>query len=209
MGVRWCENCQQETRRVEPPVCEICGQIIQTNSVCKRCHTLAPRYKAVRSWAQFEGPIRAAIHDLKYQRNIGLGESLAQHLVSLFQQYNWAIDLVAPVPLGKERYRQRGYNQAALLAQPFAHKVKLPYDPRILRRIKETQSQVYLSFTQRQLNVKDAFLAIQHGIQGKQILIIDDVMTSGSTINACADALMKVGTKAVFGLTVARPGLYE
>jgi ComF family protein len=145
---------------------------------------------------------------LKYNRNIGLGEALAQHLVTLFRQYNWAIDLVIPVPLGKERQKQRGYNQAALLAQPFSHELRLPYSPRFLRRIKETRSQVELSFTERQDNVKNAFQAAGRDLQGKQVLIIDDVTTSGSTINACAEALMKAGTKAVYGLTVARPGLH-
>ena len=85
--------------------------------------------------------------------------------------------------------------------------MQLPYNPNILRRVKETQSQVDLSFAERQNNVKDAFLAIYQSIQGKEILIIDDVTTSGSTINACADVLMKAGTKAVFDLTVARPVL--
>jgi ComF family protein len=142
---------------------------------------------------------------LKYRKNIALGASLAQHLVSLFRQYNWSIDLVVPVPLGKERLRQRGYNQAALLAQPFAYELELPYTARILNRIKETQSQVDLSFTERQSNVKDAFQAACQDVEGKQILVIDDVTTSGSTLNACADALMKAGARSVFGLTLARP----
>lgn len=209
MGVRWCKNCQQETKEIKPPICDICGQAVQTNRVCKRCKTSHPHYKAVRSWAEFNGPIRNAIHDLKYRKNIALGASLSKPLVRLFHQYNWPIDLVTPVPLGKERQRQRGYNQAALLAQPLAHDLQLPYNPNILRRVKETQSQVDLSFAERQSNVKDAFQAIHQSIQGKEILIIDDVTTSGSTINACADALMKAGTKAVYGLTVARPVLHN
>jgi ComF family protein len=204
-GVRWCEKCQLETKRIIPPICKICGQVTQANSVCARCKTTHPHYKAVRAWAYFDGPIRNAIHDLKYRKNIGLGASLAQNLVSLFHQYNWTIDLITPVPLGKERQRQRGYNQAALLAQPLAYELKLPYNPQILRRIRETKSQVELTFVERQNNVKDAFQATHQGIQGKIILVVDDVATSGSTINACADALMKVGTEAVIGLTLARP----
>ena len=93
----------------------------------------------------------------------------------------------------------------SILAQPLAHELKLPYNPQILRRIRETKSQVELSFVERQHNVKDAFQATHQGTQGKKILVVDDVATSGSTINACADALMKVGTEAVIGLTLARP----
>jgi ComF family protein len=166
---------------------------------------MPPNYKAVRAWAEFNGPIRNAIHDLKYRKNIVLGATFAQYLVQLFRLYTWPIDIVVPVPLGRERQKQRGYNQAALLAQPLAQELHLLYNPNIVRRIKETQSQVDLSFTERQNNVKDAFQATRHDIQGKSILIIDDVTTSGSTINACADALMRVGSKSVFGLTVARP----
>ena len=209
VGVRWCKNCQQETKEIKPPICDICGQPAQLNRVCTRCKTSHPHCKAVRAWAEFNGPIRNTIHDLKYQKNIAFGAALAKPLVRLFHQYDWPVDLVTPVPFGKERQIQRGYNQAALLAQPLAHELQLPYNPNILRRVKETQSQVDLPFAERQNNVKDAFLAIYQSIQGEEILIIDDVTTSGSTINACADVLMKAGTKAVFDLTVARLVLHN
>ena len=205
LGVRWGKKCQQDTKIIHPPICKICGQVVQTNGVCTRCKTVHPCYKAVRAWAEFDGPIRNAIHDLKYRKNIALGATFAQYLVQLFRIYNWPIDIVVPVPLAKERQKQRGYNQAAILAQPLAQELHIPYNPNILRRIKETQSQVDLSFTERQNNVKDAFQATHQDIQKKTILIIDDVTTSGSTLNACADALMKAGSKSVFGLTVARP----
>jgi len=205
LGVRWCKKCQQDTKVIEPPICKICGQVVQADDVCTRCKAEPPNYRAVRAWAEFDGPIRNAIHDLKYKKNIVLGGTFAQYLVKLFDHTNWSIDFVVPVPLGRERQKERGYNQAALLAQPLAQELQLLYNPNILRRIKETQSQVDLSFAERQNNVKDAFQAAQQDIQGKSILIIDDVTTSGSTINACADALMKVGSKSVYGLTVARP----
>ncbi|MFN2234960.1 MAG: ComF family protein [Anaerolineales bacterium] len=205
LGVRWCKKCQQGTKIIQPPICKICGQVVQTDDVCNRCKTVPPNYEAVRAWAEFDGPIRNGIHDLKYRKNIVLGAIFAQYLVQLFHTYNWPIDIVVPVPLGKERQKQRGYNQAALIAQPLAQELQLLYNPNILQRIKETRSQVELSFKERQDNVKNAFKAVCSDIQGKSILIIDDVATSGSTMNACADALMKVGSKSVFGLTVARP----
>jgi ComF family protein len=118
--------------------------------------------------------------------------------------YSWVIDIVIPVPLGSQRERQRGYNQAALIALPLALKLQLPYNPRILKRIRETQSQVELSLKERQINLEGAFHAQRQPIDGKQILIIDDVTTSGSTLNACAEALIEVGAKAVYGLTIAQ-----
>ena len=206
-GVRWCENCQQVTVKIVPPICKICGQVTANNPICPRCIAIPPHYEAVRAWAEYDGPIRNAILDLKFRKNIGLGASLAQHLIDLFKQYNWPIDIVLPVPLGKQRLKQRGYNQAALLAQPLAFELQLPYNTRILNRVRETKSQTELSFAERLENVKDAFLATNDEIPDKRILLIDDVTTSGSTMNACANALMKAGSKAVYGLTLARPVL--
>ena len=166
--------------------------------------TTKPHFEAIRSWAEFSGPVRNALHDLKYRRNLGLGASLALHLEDLLQQYQWDINLVTPVPLGKERYQQRGYNQAALIAMPLALGLQLPYNPQILLRTKETRSQVDLSLSERQSNLDGAFQANGKAVTDKRILIIDDVSTSGSTLDACAQALMKAGAEAVFGLTVAR-----
>ena len=109
-----------------------------------------------------------------------------------------------PVPLGNKREKQRGYNQAALIAKPLASSLQLPYNPQILSRTRETISQVELSLKERQQNVNDAFQANRQQIQEKNILVIDDVTTSGSTLNACAKALIANGAKAVYGLTVAR-----
>lgn len=203
-GVRWCHNCQEQTPKIQPPICDLCGQITYDKGICKRCSTSQPHFTATRSWAEFSGPIRNALHDIKYRKNIGLGSSLSINLAGLLKQNNWEIDLVTPVPLGKEREKQRGYNQAALIARPLASYLQLPYNPRILRRIRETISQVDLTLVERQNNVMDAFQANRQNIQGKRILIIDDVTTSGSTLNACSKALRENGAKAVYGLTVAR-----
>ena len=172
-GVRWCQNYQEETPKISPPICDLCGQITQTDGVCKRCQASPPHFTAIRSWVEFRGPIRNALHDIKYRKNIGLGESLSQNLVFLLQQNNWDIDLVLPVPLGKERKKQRGYNQAALIAKPLASYLQLPYNPQILLRIRETISQVELSLAERQDNVKDAFQTYcQHVREKKSSLLM-------------------------------------
>lgn len=204
LGVRWCHDCQDQTPKIQPPICDLCGQIIQNKGICERCSTSQPHFTATRSWAEFSGPIRNALHDIKYRKNIGLGSSLSINLAGLLKQNNWEIDLVTPVPLGIERENKRGYNQAALIAKPLASSLQLPYNPRILRRIRETISQVELTLAERQNNVLGAFQASHQYIQGKRILIIDDVTTSGSTLNACSKTLIENGARAVYGLTVAR-----
>jgi len=204
LGARWCLQCQQETRKIQPPICEICGQSIEIYGLCRRCETTRPKFTAVRSWAEFDGLIRKALYELKFRKNIGLGSSLAQYLEILMGSCRWVIDIVIPVLLGSQRAQERAYNQAALIALPLALKLQLPYNPRILKRIRETQSQVELSLIERQDNLEGAFQAQRRPTDRKQILIIDDVTTSGSTLNACAEALIEVGAKAVHGLTIAR-----
>ena len=166
-GVRWCEDCQQQTSKIQPPICEICGQKIQSSGICWRCKKSQPQISAVRSWAEFNGPLRNALHDLKYRKNTGLGISLGKHLIELLRENNWPIDLVAPVPLGGKRIKQRGYNQADLLARPLAYTLQLPYNPHTIMRVRETQSQVELSLIERQKNMNGAFKA-QAIVQGKQ-----------------------------------------
>jgi len=152
----------------------------------------------------FGGPIRNALHALKYRQNIGLGIALSQNIAALLQQLNWPVNLVVPVPLGTKRQRERGYNQADLLAKPLAFRLQLPYHSQVLVRARETRSQVELSLAERHRNMENAFQADARHVRGKNILIIDDVATSGATLDACADALLKAGAKSAFGLTVAR-----
>jgi ComF family protein len=135
---------------------------------------------------------------------LGLGEKLAQPLVNLMLAAKWDVDLITAVPLDKARQRDRGYNQSLYLARPLAWETKLPIDASIIKRIKKTKSQVGLSLEERKVNVTGAFWAEQKFVNGKTILIIDDVVTTGSTINSCAEALMKAEASRVYGLTLAR-----
>jgi competence protein ComFC len=163
-----------------------------------------PRYSALRSWAVFDGNIRNAIHQLKYNRNVGLGEILARSLVDLFGSLEWDVDVIAPVPLGLARLAERGYNQSSLLAKPLSLALDIPYCPQIMTRTKETRSQVGLTVAERRLNMVGAFMARPNLVTAKSVLIIDDVTTSGSTLEACADALLAAGATQVYGLTLAR-----
>jgi len=158
----------------------------------------------MRSWAFFEGPIRHALHSLKYYRNVALGDVLAKHLVRVVQKLSWQVDLVAPVPLGRQRMKERGYNQAGLLAMPVAFMQNWRYSPQAVIRIRETRSQVGLSALERKENISGAFQADPSRVSGKVILLMDDVTTTGATMVACSDALRKAGAKTVYALTLAR-----
>lgn len=133
-----------------------------------------------------------------------MGEALSKPLIDLAHQLSWDLDIVVPVPLGVVRRKERGYNQASLLARPVAMKLNLHYQLKALRRVRETQSQVELNREQRKLNVAGAFQADPKRVADKNILVIDDVTTSGSTLDSCAEALLSAGAGKVYGLTLAR-----
>lgn len=203
-GVGWCISCQAMAKKIEPPLCNICGQKLFGDEMCRRCEMRQPRYTALRSWAHFEGNLRNVIHQLKYRHNVGLGEKLSRPLMNLYQMMNWEVDMITPVPLGLARLAERGYNQSSLLAKPLSLAMNIPYCPQVIERSRETRTQVGLTVAERWLNVSGAFTAKSQWAKGRRLLVIDDVTTSGSTLDACADALFAAGALTVYGLTLAR-----
>jgi ComF family protein len=155
-------------------------------------------------WGLHSGPLRSALHGFKYRRDLGLAEAFGVLLAETFTRAGEEVDMVVPVPLGKQRLKERGYNQAALLASAFSAVTGLDYRPCAAHRIRETRSQVGLSVEERQSNVSGAFSAQPEIVTGKRLLLIDDVMTTGATLNACALALKNAGAAAVASLTLAR-----
>ena len=158
----------------------------------------------MRSWAVFDSPIQDGLHTLKYRRNIGLGESLAIQMADFVSSLDWPVEVMIPVPLGKNRLKERGYNQVGLVARPLAFRLRLRYEPTALRKIRETRSQVGLTVFQRHKNVQNAYQADPKVITGKSILMMDDVATTGSTISACSEALRSAGAQDVYVITIAR-----
>lgn len=204
LGVHWCNDCRRGTKEIQPPVCEICGQPMGISGVCGRCASTTPRFNKLRSWALYKGPVREAILHLKYRHNISLGIVLSEPLFELIENLKWDVDLVVPVPLGVARLSERGYNQAILIAKPLALRTGLRYNSKGLTRVRETRSQVGLSFDQRRTNVHKAFRGNRDLIANHNILIVDDVATSSATMDACGAALFEAGAEKVYGVTLAR-----
>lgn len=203
-GSHWCSDCQSSVNIIRSPVCDICGCSISVAGVCSHCIVAPPKVSALRSWAIFENSVRNAIHRLKYKRDVGLGIVMSRPMIDCLILTQWMIDLVSPVPLGLARLKERGYNQAALLAKPIALALGLTYQPNALHRIRETRTQVGLALEQRRANVDGAFSSPSAIVAGKNILLIDDVTTSGATLEACAEALFESGADQVYALTLAR-----
>lgn len=205
-GERWCQSCQDEIRIINRPVCPICGEP-QSESIekpCARRMFKKPSFISLRSYAIFSGPLQNAIHRLKYKRDLGLGESLSRHLIALFEKLSWETDLITVVPLDEQRMTERGYNQSTLLARPLAWASGTPFSPQAISRIRKTESQVGLTREERRINVAGAFLADSKMVSGRSILIVDDVATTGATMESSSKALLNAGASEVYGLTLAR-----
>ncbi len=203
-GYRWCQECQQHVPVLRGKVCISCGMPLDDGGLCHACEQHRPPFQALRSWAAFDDPLRQALHRLKYRRDIGLGDALAVQMVDFILKLDWPIDMIVPIPLGKTRQKERGYNQVGMVARPLSLALGLAYSPKALIRRRDTRSQVGLPREQRRENVRDAFQAVGVQVRDRTILLMDDVATTGSTLEAGADALLSAGARQVYALTVAR-----
>ncbi len=203
-GCRLCSGCRAALGTLGPNVCQQCGYPLAPSGNCgSGLHPVAP-LAGLRSAARFTGPLPPALHRLKYKRDIILADTLAQELAAAWRTYELPHWTVLPVPLSAERLRERGYNQAALLARGLADLAGLPYQNAVLQRVRHTHSQVGLAADQRRANVRGAFAARRDRVAGQAYILVDDICTTGATLAACAEALQQAGATAVWGLTLGR-----
>ncbi len=188
-----------------PPLCPRCGKPQLSGILCSGCVSWPAEIDGIRSPFRFDGVIRQAIHQLKY-RNL---RALAVTLASLLQDYLATSpmpgEVLVPVPLHPKRVRERGYNQSRLLAKELGKLTGLPLVDDCLVRQRHTPPQAKTpSVDERRGNVANAFTCRDSRLQGRQVLLIDDVSTSGATLDACAVALKAAGAATVWGLVLAR-----
>jgi ComF family protein len=207
VGNRFCPDCLTSLQCLLPPLCEHCGDPLARGEAgrCAACRRKsASALAGTRSVAFFEGSLQHALHRLKYKRDIILADSLARLLQAAWQTLALPGEVVIPVPLSPQRLRERGYNQAGLLARGFAELAGLRYAPEGAGRVRHTASQVGLSAEQRRANVAGAFEGRPRFVAGRAVILVDDVRTTGATLEACAEALRAAGAASIWGLTLAR-----
>jgi competence protein ComFC len=206
-----CPACQSRAPRITAPFCAKCsepffGAITQTFS-CANCEHRTLHFDAAVAAYRSRGPVRKLVHDFKYGRQRHLRHPLAGWLGESLNDPRLRgrrFDLIVPVPLHAARERERGFNQATLLAELLAHQISVPLRP-VLERIRYTTTQTAYDRAERMENLHEAFrLRKNRDVRELRVLLIDDVLTTGSTLSECARVLKAAGAISVHAATAAR-----
>ncbi|MBW1803217.1 MAG: ComF family protein [Deltaproteobacteria bacterium] len=206
-----CHACFREFVPIGSPLCPICGtpfqEGLEEDRVCENCLRKKPFFDKAGAPYVYEGPVMTAIHRFKYAGKTHLADSLGPLLVDFVR--NWLPEtanlLVMPVPLHPKRLRELGFNQALLLSRHISASLGLELDFLSLRRVKYTEPQAGLPSDERRKNVRRAFRVVNPvAVKKRDIILVDDVATTGNTLNECAQALKKSGAAKVYGAVLAR-----
>ncbi len=198
-----CKNCQNQIEIVGTRTCIRCGKITKLGQYCSGCRP-DMRLRGIIYLSSYDGPVKELIHWFKYDKMLGIGQVLFEIIInnlpeSLFDKF----DLITSVPLHWEKKLERGFNQSEIIAKKLSKRAGKPY-AEMLKRVKDTKSQMKLKRSQRLTNLEGAFcLGKNMEIIGKNILIIDDVATTGATLEECGKVLKAAGAREVWGLVVA------
>lgn len=202
---RLCPACLDQIHLINYKFCAFCGKRIHgSQSVCKECAQTPVHFDAATAWGEYSGVLRDAIHALKYKTDLGLGDLFADYLIKVILDIKWEFDYVVPVPLSKQRMKERAYNQSVLLSRPIAQFFGLPHSMSALNRIKETGSQIQRGKIDRNLALENAFWGNPAKLKGRKVLLVDDIITTGATINHCSAALRKAGAEKVYAISIAK-----
>ncbi len=200
-----CETCRLSLPWIESPVCPRCGRPQSAGSFCADCDDGSAALSGIGVAFRFEGAIRQAVHHLKYRNLKALARPLAELMADLLRSSSIPGDALVPVPLHRKRLRERGYNQSRLLAVELAKLTGIEVSEGCLVRRAVTAPQAKTaSVAERRGNVVGAFACGDDRLRGRKVLLVDDVTTSGATLEAGAAALREIGVGSVWGLALAR-----
>lgn len=200
-----CNVCERKIKVISGSICMRCGKPIESTEqeYCFDCTEGNFAFHRNRSVFEYDGAIRKAMHDFKYAHRRENGIFFAEEMVTHLGEWmtRLKVDAVIPVPLHKRRKRRRGYNQAAVLAQGIAQYLGVPMDEGILLRLQATKPQKELGRAERKINLKNAFKIAENEVQYERVLLIDDIYTTGATLDAAARVLKQVGVRDVYCVT--------
>jgi len=209
-----CHDCLASFRQNPLESCDVCGvpwgvpgESDEEFAICPECREQKFGFERARSYGQYEGALARAILLLKYEHIEPLGRWFADRLLEVVRSDEKRLsgDIVVPVPLHRQRKKERGYNQVELFARPLAKRLGVPYRPVLLMRTRPRPEKHLLDYEERWESVRGAFALKPGGrVDNSRVLLLDDVMTTGATLDACSRALADAGASSVIALTVAR-----
>lgn len=202
-----CEFCRKKVTMVTDPFCMKCGKPVtdRTREYCEDCTSMRHGFESGRALLVYDDMVRHSIYHFKYASRKEYAKVYAKMMGQNFKQYVEQIspDILIPVPLHKKRMKKRGYNQAQLVAKCLEKEWGIPCRADLVRRTKNTRPQKELDRAERQNNLKKAFKIIENDVKLKTIILIDDIYTTGSTMDALAEALLQNGAAKVYFVTIA------
>jgi len=200
-----CRTCSKKMSRILPPLCLRCGRPESSGVYCAECWGQKSSIDAVRSVFVFDGIVRQAIHELKYRNVQAVSGCLAGFMSDYFRENSMSGDILVPVPLHDRRLRERGYNQSQLLAAELSPQISVAVNPGLIKRVRNTGPQARsASVHERKSNMENTSTCTSGEPAGRDVIVIDDVCTSGATLESCAFALKSAGANRVLGFTLAR-----
>ncbi len=200
-----CDKCRRTMVRLLPPICPKCGRPQLSGVLCPACVGWRSSIDGIRSPFRFEGVARQAVHQLKYRNLRILARPLAELMRDYLVKTPLPSDMLVPIPLHPRRLRERGYNQSRLLAEELGRLTSMAVvHGGVVRQRYAPPQATTPSVEHRRANISGAFACTGHDFKGRRVLLIDDVATSASTLEACAVALKDAGATSVWGLVLAR-----
>lgn len=202
-----CDDCREKAIYIEEPRCKKCGKPVryEEQEYCYDCQKKTFYFEQGKNLWLHTGCVRFSIYQFKYHNRRIYGEFYAKEMFRLYSRQirEWGIDVIIPVPLHARRLRTRGYNQAEIVARKLGELCQIPVDTKSVVRKRETQPQKELSHRERKKNLRDVFEVKKGWVQPKRILLIDDIYTTGSTIDALSKVLCENGESKVWFLTIS------
>ena len=202
-----CRECQKKLEFITSPVCLKCGRKVarEQDALCPECEKRELFFDAGRGLFVHKEPVRTALYNLKFHNQRYAGEIFGKLLARRFGEtiQRWEIDCVIPVPLSPRRQRKRGFNQAEAIARPFAEEMGLICRTDLIYRWKDTMPSKYLTPRERRKNLQDAFGVQPEIAQYRNILLIDDIYTTGATVSAISKKIKEKDVKGVYFLTAS------
>lgn len=197
-----CKKCESELKYIREPICKKCGKQLleEEKEYCEDCKKRIHYFDSGIGVFAYTGSIKNAIYEFKYKDMKVYGKFFGMKMAEYAKGYinHWKADVIVPVPVSKKKYLKRGYNQAEILAKELSKNCNIPMDATVLYRIKDTRPQKEMTRESRKKNLENAFIISGNVVKYKKVILVDDIYTTGSTIDECAKALKAAGVEKVF-----------